>query len=254
MAISLGLTPDGGWTAPLEEQVAATAAAGFASLGLSGAAASEETRAMFSDAGLRCDEVLALVVTEDAEAVQRDAEALAAAARVMGAPFVLTVYGAPLNEATSPIINRAAATFADAGAKMACEFSPLGPIATVALALEVVDAAGGPERAGVMIDSWHFLMGESTFGDLETIPLEHIAYIQFADALAPESEKMGRETMKRRALPGEGILELDRFAQTLRARGYDGLVSLEILSEAWRSRPVAEFAEAAFGAAAPYWL
>ena len=104
-----------------------------------------------------------------------------------------------------------------------------------------------------MIDSWHFLMGDSKFEDLESVPLDHIAYVQFSDALAPESEKLGRETMKRRALPGEGILDLDCFASTLRARGYDGLVSLEILSEVWRERPLEEFAVAAYEAAASYW-
>lgn len=253
MACSLGLTPDGGWTASLEEQLAVAAAAGFDALGLSGAAASDEARAQFAAAGLRCDEVLALVVTEDADAVQREAERLAGAARLMGAPFVLTVYATELNATSSSIINRAASTFAAAGAKMACEFSPLGPISTLALAREVVGAAGGPAHAGVMIDSWHFLMGASRFEDLETIPLDHIAYVQFSDALAPESEKLGRETMKRRTLPGHGILELDRFAAILCDRGYEGLVSLEILSESWRQRSLAEFAVAAYEAAAPYW-
>ena len=41
---------------------------------------------------------------------------------------------------------------------------------------------------------------------------------------------MSRESSHRRAVPGEGVLELDRFAETMRDRGYDGIVSVEVLS------------------------
>jgi sugar phosphate isomerase/epimerase len=34
--------------------------------------------------------------------------------------------------------------------------------------------------------------------------------------------------LHRRAIPGEGILELDPFARTLLDRGYDGIVSVEV--------------------------
>jgi sugar phosphate isomerase/epimerase len=39
-------------------------------------------------------------------------------------------------------------------------------------------------------------------------------------------------------LPGEGVLELDRFAGTLLDRGWDGLVSVEVLSAELRALPV----------------
>ena len=253
MAVSLGLTPDGAWSAPLPEVLNAAATAGFSSLGLSGQAASREVREAYQEAHLFCDEILALVITEDDESVLTQAQVLAEAASIMSAPFILTVYATPLNDASGSLIKTAAEIFATGGARMAVEFSPLGPISTLALALEVVEAAGGVARAGAMIDSWHFLVGESTFADLESMPLEAISYVQFSDALPPESEKLGRETMKRRTMPGAGVLELDRFATTLLERGFDGLVSLEILSEAWRERTVSEFARAAFDASAPYW-
>ncbi len=50
--------------------------------------------------------------------------------------------------------------------------------------------------------------------------------------------RMIRESLHRRALPGEGILELDRFATTLREKGYDGIVSVEVLSAELRELPV----------------
>jgi sugar phosphate isomerase/epimerase len=253
VGVTLGLTPDGAWSASLDEVVEAASAAGFDALGIGGDAAGPEAREAWAAAGLACEEVLALVVTEDAPAVLAQAERLAAAAEAMGAHFVLSVYAAPLSATTAPTIAAAAAAVASVGARLAVEFSPLGPVATLPLAREVVAAAGGPSRAGVMIDSWHFLVGDSTFEDLDVVPLEEVAYVQFADALAPTSEKLGRETMKRRALPGEGVLELERFATTLLARGYDGLVSLEVLSEAWRAEPLVEFCAAAHATALPYW-
>jgi len=67
------------------------------------------------------------------------------------------------------------------------------------------------------------------------------------------SGRLGRETMHRRALPGEGILDLVRFAATLLDRGWDGLVSVEVLSEELRASPIEEIARRAHDTTARYW-
>jgi sugar phosphate isomerase/epimerase len=87
------------------------------------------------------------------------------------------------------------------------------------------------------------------------MPLERIAYVQFSDALPPaENSSAMAETLHRRTLPGDGTLDLRRFAHVLRERGWDGLVSVEVLSAALRERlPVGEFAAAAGAATARYW-
>jgi sugar phosphate isomerase/epimerase len=104
-----------------------------------------------------------------------------------------------------------------------------------------------------MIDSWHFCVGDGTRDDLAMVPLDDIAYVQFADALAPEfRDRLVRESLHRRAAPGEGVLELDRFAATLRDGGYDGTVSVEVLSAALRELPVDVLVERLHRAAAPY--
>ncbi len=54
------------------------------------------------------------------------------------------------------------------------------------------------DTAGLMIDSWHFSFGDSTWKDLASVPLEKVAYVQFADGLAPVSADLMRETMDRR--------------------------------------------------------
>ena len=63
----------------------------------------------------------------------------------------------------------------------------------------------------MLIDAWHFSFGDSTWDDLASVPLDRIAYVQFDDTLAPESDNLLADAMDRRALPGEGVLDLDRF-------------------------------------------
>ena len=62
------------------------------------------------------------------------------------------------------------------------------------------------------------------------------------------------EALNRRAMPGDGVLELDRFTSTLRQRGFDGVVSVQVLSAELRRLPLADFARLAHDAAARYWM
>ena len=252
MPVELALTPDSRWDIDTGELVQAAHRAGFTGLGLHASRATPEVAAAYAAAGMRCHELLALLFSDNEPATLSSAEKLAEAAAVAGAEWVLTVFRGGLNRDTARLVERCAAMFAGAGAGMAVEFSPLGPVPSIQAGLEVVAAAGGG-RAGLMIDSWHFSYGDSTWEDLAAVPLEKIAYVQFADGLAPVSDDLMRETMDRRALPGEGVLELDRFAATLRERGWQGVVSVEVLSQELRELPVPEFAQRAWTAAARYW-
>jgi sugar phosphate isomerase/epimerase len=254
VTVELAITPDARWEADTADLVAAAAEAGFAALGIGRQRADAAARDAYRAAGLRCHEVLALVVSKDEPKTSATAEQLAEAAATMNADWVLTIFRAPLSSETARIIERCAAIFAEAGAGMAVEFSPLGPISSIATGLEVMrvgNRAGG--RAGLMIDSWHFCFGESTWDDLATVSLEEIAYIQFDDALAPESDDLMSETMSRRALPGDGILELDRFASTLLERGFDGTVSVEVLSAELQALSINEIASRIHATTSPYW-
>jgi sugar phosphate isomerase/epimerase len=64
---------------------------------------------------------------------------------------------------------------------------------------------------------------------------------------------MIRESLHRRAIPGDGILELDRFAATLLDRGYDGTVSVEVRSAPLRELPVDLLVGWLYTTTAPYW-
>ena len=145
------------------------------------------------------------------------AERLADRAETIGAEWVLTVFTAKVPPQR---IERCAKTFDGVGAGMAVEYTPLGAIPTIRDGMEFVRAASRSGRAGLMIDSWHFGFSENTWEDLVAVPLDDIAYLQFTDALEPESRqtRMIREKLHRRAVPGDGILELHRFADASRPR------------------------------------
>ena len=123
---------------------------------------------------------------------------------------------------------------------------------SIADALELIDRAGVSD-AGVLVDTWHFFLGPDDWNDLAELPLERIAYIQFDDHPAITTDDLREETIDRRVFPGEGLFDLERFSRTLRSRGFDGLVSVEVLSKAWRGGNVEAFTEQAYRASAPYW-
>jgi sugar phosphate isomerase/epimerase len=250
--MDVGVTVDNSWAVDAATLVEAAAAGGFGLVGLSGRLIDDSTSATFERAGVRCHELLGVVVTDDADTTIATAERLAAQAALVGARWISTTFTAPLSDTTRPVLARCAAMFAEAGATMAIEFSPLGPVPSIAAGLEAVEAAG-PERAGLVIDSWNFSFGPDTFDDLAAVPLERIAYLQFGDALQPVEGPTMAEALNRRVMPGDGVLELDRFASTLRGRGWDGVVSVQVLSAELRQLPLAEFMRRAHDATVPYW-
>lgn len=251
MTVEIALTPDSRWDIDVPGLAAAAAGAGFTSVGIAAARADADCAKTLAAAGLRCHELLALLVTEDEEATLRQAAELAQAAAIVGARWVLGAFRVKLDARSAPLIHRCAEILADAGAGLAVEFSPLGFVPTITAARDVA-AAAGAGRAGVLIDTWHFFRGASTWDELATIPLDEIAYLQFDDAPPPIGSGMA-ETLHRRVMPGDGELDLDRFASTLLERGFDGLVSVEVLSAELRQLPVPEFARRAYDSTVRYW-
>ncbi|OHV39055.1 MULTISPECIES: sugar phosphate isomerase/epimerase family protein [Pseudofrankia] len=251
MTVEIALTPDSRWEIDVPGLAAATAAAGFTAVGMAAGNATPAAAKTLDAAGLRCHEVLALLIGDDAEETLAQAERLAEAASVLSARWVLAGFRTKLTAQTAPLIRRCAEVLAEAGAGLAVEFSPMGFVGTISEARDVV-AAAGVERAGVLIDTWHFFRGRSTWEELATIPLAEIAYLQFDDAPAPIGSATS-ETLHRRAMPGDGELDLDRFASTLLERGFDGLVSVEVLSAELRQLPVPEFCRRAYESTARFW-
>jgi sugar phosphate isomerase/epimerase len=203
--------------------------------------------------GLQCTDLLSLQVSRREEEVLARAAELAGAAEQVGANFVLSLMWTRVNDESIDRFGRCADLMVKAGARLALEMPPIGDLNSISAALSVVDPVGY-RRAALMIDTFHFSRGRSTWAELESFPLEALGYVQFDDAMPPEGEDVMHETMDRRTMPGDGEFELDRFIQVLKERGWNGLVSVEVLSEELRRLDVATFARRAYQTTAPYWL
>ena len=123
----------------------------------------------YAATGVRCHELLALVVSDDESATMASAELLADRAETIGAEWVLTVFTAKVPPQRN---QRCAKVFDGVGAGMAVEYTPLGAIPTIRDGMESVRAASRSGRAGLMIDSWHFCFSDNTWEDLAAVPLD----------------------------------------------------------------------------------
>jgi sugar phosphate isomerase/epimerase len=243
----------------LPEQIRAASAAGFRLFGpdvfsiamhVERGGSVEQLAEVLEESGVRCYEIAALMVgTDDADA---QAEQIAAYASVLRPDWVLTNVMAPVDDGVRDEFARCAAVLADAGARLAVEYLPWTPVASVATAYDLV-ASVPDARAGVLPDVWHHFRGPDTWAELDALPLDAIAYVQFSDALPMTSDDIVDETVSRRVFPGDGEFDLDAYCEHMRAKGFDGVVSIEVLSAAMRDMDPVEFTRRAFAAADRYW-
>lgn len=96
------------------------------------------------------------------------------------------------------------------------EFMPWTAVPDVKAALRIIDGAGRPGNAGILVDALHFSRSTTTLDDVRAIPRELLHYAQICDA--PTGEQIGRpfsvEEMIHtarceRLLPGEGGIDLE---------------------------------------------
>jgi sugar phosphate isomerase/epimerase len=212
----------------------------------------EQLRELVAARGIRTYELAALMVGDDADDAISQAERLAELAAVLGAEWILTNVVAPVDAGVEATLERCSSIVAAAGARLAIEYLPWTPVASAASACRLADRLG-PERARVLLDVWHHFRGPDGWEELEAVPLDAIAYVQFSDALPIESDDLVSETLHRRVFPGDGEFDLDRYCSQLRAKGFDGVVSVEVLSRALRDIDRAEFARRAFESSSRYW-
>ncbi len=239
----------------LDRYLGAVSAAGFegVSLGLQQVEPClDQVPGLLARHGLRCPDVLALQISRDEEEVIRTARRLAELAQAVESSFALCLFFTRITEESIDRCGRCADILAAAGARLALEMTPIGELNSISAALAVVDAVGR-DRCSLMVDSFHFFRGQSTWEELESLPLDALGYVQFDDALPAVSDDAMFETMERRAMPGEGELDLWRFSGALVRRGWSGWVSVEVLSTDMRRLEPEEFARRAHRCSSPYW-
>ena len=208
-------------------------------------------RAHLDTLDLRCLAVADITIVEDVDAVIAAARPLLDAVRVLEAPFLQAiVMGVPGNclQPARALEQLAAA----AGATVALEFLPFSAVNSIGAAQAFIRAAELCNTR-LLVDSWHFFQGPSTWEQLCGLWPQEIAYLQFADHAAIGVDNPLHATVNERLLPGEGAFDLARFCAQLRETGFDGALSCEVLSSTWRGRAPAEYARAEFAASRRYW-
>jgi sugar phosphate isomerase/epimerase len=201
---------------------------------------------------MRCWEIAAgLILAGRAESVAAAASILPLASALRPTWVQINV-GAPVGEETPSILAEVCDILAPTGARIALEYLPFTPLSSVTESVWLAEQVGF-NRAGVLIDTWHHFRGPDSDRDLDAVPLDAIAYVQFDDALPPISADLTDETVNRRTFPGEGEFELHGFCGRLKAKGFDGVVSVEIINSEWRDRDIFEFARRAYDSTVPYW-
>ena len=205
------------------------------------------------DAGMRTFELPTLLVGEDAAEVQAETATLLPMARILRPEFIQVNVMGRIDDSVLDSLRRAGDAFAELGAKLGIEYLPWLPeIRSLGSARSLLDRAR-VEGAGVIVDSWHFFFGDDSWEDLAALPLGELSYVQFDDHPRLESDDLLTETVSRRAMPGEGHFELDRFCQEIRSKGFDGVVSCEILSNETRGMDLREFADRVYTTSHTFW-
>ncbi|MGR4070178.1 bifunctional sugar phosphate isomerase/epimerase/4-hydroxyphenylpyruvate dioxygenase family protein [Billgrantia sp. C5P2] len=102
-------------------------------------------------------------------------------------------------------------------------------------AWEVVRRADHP-NLGVVLDSFHILSRRHDLSAIGKIPKEKIFFVQLADAPLLDMDIL-QWSRHFRCFPGQGRLPLQAFMAELGKSGYDGPLSLEIFSDAFRAAP-----------------
>jgi sugar phosphate isomerase/epimerase len=202
--------------------------------------------------GMRCYEIAALMVGDDEADALEQANVIAGLAGVLRPDWVLTNVVAPVDDRMIATVSACADVIGGAGAGLAVEYLPWTPVAGAGAALDVANRVG-LDRVKVLLDVWHHFRGPDDWADLDAVPLDAVAYLQFSDALPMTTDDLMGETVSRRVFPGEGEFDLDAWCGHVRAKGFDGVVSVEVLNEELRDLDPADFATRAFTAASRYW-
>ncbi|WP_436778313.1 sugar phosphate isomerase/epimerase family protein [Yinghuangia sp. YIM S09857] len=201
---------------------------------------------------LPCYELVSLSISADRDATLRSLGHILRTVEVLRPSEVLCVVTGEPDAAVVTNTAECAAALARESVGLSLEFLPTRDVDSIAAATTLLDRVGHPNLR-LVVESWHFFRGPSTWQDMDELPLERFGFVQFADAPEQVSDDIHQESMQRRVLPGEGVFDLRRFCDAVTGKGYDGVVSVEVLSERWRAADLGEFARATLRSTRDLW-
>ena len=115
------------------------------------------------------------------------------------------------------------------GVKPAMEFLGfVDQLNTIEDALDIMTRSGHPD-ASTVLDPFHIARGGGDVESIGKLTDNEIAVAHFMDTLdnPPREQQQDRD----RAMPGDGVFDLPRYLQLLRAVGYRRFLSLELFRE-----------------------
>jgi sugar phosphate isomerase/epimerase len=161
-------------------------------------------------------------------------EKLCAAAEILHCPTLQVIALSALQGEPWPEVRvktgRALAELADIaapfGVRLAFEPVSFAPVRTLAQALEVLDVAER-DNVGLCMDTFHQWTGGTPWDDVAALDPSLIVVAHISDVTPRKGEEWS--DTDRDVLPGDGILPLKEGIEAVRATGYDGLWSVELL-------------------------
>jgi sugar phosphate isomerase/epimerase len=110
------------------------------------------------------------------------------------------------------------------------EFMPWTAVPNATSALRIVQNAGTPANAGILVDALHFGRSHTTLDDIRAIPHGLLHYAQICDAQAGthfSTEQMIHTARCERLLPGDGTIDVQGLFNALPA---DLPISVEVVN------------------------
>ncbi len=151
-------------------------------------------------------------------------------------------------EMTADRLAKIAQVSAQDSVRVAFEFLGDASASTLRDAVEVVEAAG-TSNVGLIIDTFCFYVGRSTWDMLRDFPIERLWTVHFHDA---EPGLLETLTDEKRVLPGKGVIKLHDFVGLLKERGWDGWLSVELFREQYWKRDPFQVAKESMDSLKPF--
>lgn len=126
---------------------------------------------------------------------------------------------------------------------------------TLPLAWERLQRLDQP-NIGLVVDLFHICALGGDASQLDGIPADRIYEVQLCDmAEMPPQEKGALSDFARhqRLLPGDGIIEVERFVDKLKSASYRGPVGIEVFNDGLKAQPPEVAAQKAWRALNRYW-
>jgi sugar phosphate isomerase/epimerase len=166
--------------------------------------------------------------------LRQQCERLCAVAQVLNCPALQVIALNALDGEPWPDIRaqigRSLAELADIaapfGVRLAVEPVAFTPFRTLAQAIEVLDVANR-DNVGLCLDTFHLWTGGTPWAEVAALDPALVVVAHISDVTPRRGTEWSDDD--RDVLPGDGILPLQEGIEAIRATGYDGLWSVEML-------------------------